>query len=327
MALFKSSFSRGGMFSKPFSARFVMNVSSRSNSSQDLESFLLDLDQALTWLGTLGIQPNQTRFSRYREILGTVLEHRMAGTVDELRTIVPQEQYRIAFIESTDLIAIAKNFGRIRSSRFREKLRVAITGPVHPLDEERSGMKPRDLLFELAVAAFFRSRKFPVLTYTDKDLITRVSGHTLLVECKRPQSENKVLRSIKKATRQLMKHFKNYNRGDMLRGLIVLDISIVMNPQRMYLNADSDEAIDAELRALLDDFQTEFKSALGYGRDKRILGILFFAKVLGYNGTANQHINCQARNICFHVQPYDRALAEDLYRRLRPRDEASPNPR
>jgi hypothetical protein len=26
-------------------------------SSQDLESFLLDLDQALTWLGVLGIQP------------------------------------------------------------------------------------------------------------------------------------------------------------------------------------------------------------------------------------------------------------------------------
>jgi hypothetical protein len=36
----------------------------------------------------------------------------MAGTVDELRLVVPLEQYRIAFIESTDLIAIAKSFGR-----------------------------------------------------------------------------------------------------------------------------------------------------------------------------------------------------------------------
>jgi hypothetical protein len=290
-------------------------------SSQDLESFLLDLDQALTWLGVLGIQPNQTRFNRYREILGTVLEHRMAGTVDELRTIVPQEQYRIAFIESTDLIEIAKSFGRIRGPRFREKIWIATTGPAHPLDEKKVGLKARDFLFELGVAAFFRNRKFPVLTYTDKDLITRVSGHTVLVECKRPQSKNGVRRSIEKATNQLMKHFKNHNRGDMLRGLIALDISIVMNPQKMYLKADSDEAIEAELNALLASFQTKFKSALGYRRDKRILGILFFAKVLCYHRPANQHINCQARNICIHAQPgtYNAILAEELYRRLRPR--------
>jgi hypothetical protein len=290
-------------------------------SSQDQESFLLDLDQALTWLGVLGIQPNQTRFNRYREILGTVLEHRMAGTVDELRLVVPLEQYRIAFIESTDLIAIAKSFGRIRGPCFREKIRVAVTGPVHPLDEKKNGLKARDFLFELGVAAFFRSRKFPVLTYTDKDLITRVSGHILLVECKRPQSKNKVRRSIEKATRQLMKHFKNYKRGDMLRGLIALDISSVMNPQRMYLNADSDEAIETEVNGLLAHFHTEFKSALRYRRDERILGVLVFAKVLGYHRSANQHINCLGRNIFIHARPgtYNAMLAEDFYRRLRPR--------
>jgi hypothetical protein len=198
---------------------------------QNLESFILDLDQALAWLGAQGIE--------YRKILDTVREHRMAGTLDELRTIVPAEQYRIAFIESTDLIAIAKNFGRIRGPCFREKIRVAITGPVHPLDENKSGLKARDFLFELGVAAFFRNRNLPVLTHTDKDLITRVSGHTLLVECKRPQSKNGVRRSIEKATDQLRKHFNNDNRGDMLRGLIALDISIVMNPQKMYVNARS----------------------------------------------------------------------------------------
>ena len=291
-------------------------------SSQDLESFLLDLDQALTWLGVLGIQRNQTRFDRYRKILGTVLEHRMAETLDELRLVVPLEQYRISFIESTDLIAIAKNFGRIRGPRFREKIRVAITGLVHPLDEKKSGLKARDFLFELGVAAFFRNRKFPVLTYTDKDLITRVSRHTLLVKCKRPQSKNKVRRSIEKATDQLMKHFKNYNRGGVLRGLIALDISIVMNPQRMYLNADSDEAIETEVNALVAHFHTEFKSALGYRRDKRILGVLFFAKVLGYHRPTNHHINCQGRNIFIHARPgtYNAKLAEDFYWRLRPRE-------
>jgi len=122
----------------------------------------------------------------------------MAGTVNELRLVVPLEQYRIAFIESTDLIAIAKNFGRIRGPCFKEKIRVAFTGPVHPLDEKKSGLKARDFLFELGVAAFFRSRKFPVLIYTEKDLITRVSGHRLLVECKRPNLKTRSVGRSKK---------------------------------------------------------------------------------------------------------------------------------
>ena len=148
--------------------------------SQDLESFILDLDQALTWLGALGIQANQTRFNRYRKILGTVCEHRMAGTLAKLRLVVPLEQYRIAFIESTDLVAIAKTFGRIPGPRFREKVQVAVTGPVHPSDEKKSGPKARDFLFELSVAAFFRNRKFPVLTCTDKDLnYPSVRSHTV----------------------------------------------------------------------------------------------------------------------------------------------------
>jgi hypothetical protein len=41
-------------------------------SLQYLESFILDLDRALAWLGALGIEPNHTRFGKYRKILGTV---------------------------------------------------------------------------------------------------------------------------------------------------------------------------------------------------------------------------------------------------------------
>jgi hypothetical protein len=96
-----------------------------------------------------------------------------------------------------------------------------------------------------------------------------------------------------------------------------------MNPQRMYLNADSDEAIDAEVNALLAHFHTEFNSALRYCRDQRILGVLVFAKVLGYHRLANQHINCQARKIFIHAPrgTYNGILAEDFYQRLRPRRE------
>ncbi len=242
----------------------------------------------------------------------------MAGNVEALRSVAPLEQYRIAFIESTDLVAIAKAFRRIPGPRFREKVRVAVAGPVHPSDEKKSGSKARDFLFELSVAASFRNRKLPVLTCTDKDVITRVSGHTLLIECKRPQSKNKVRRSIENATAQLMEHLKNPNRGATLRGLIVLDISIIMNPQRMFLVTDSEQAIVAEINALFARFYSEFKSALRHGRDRRILGVLVFVKVLGYHRLENNHIGCLGTQIFIHAAPrtYNAILTENFYLHL-----------
>jgi hypothetical protein len=157
---------------------------------QDLESVIGDLDGALAWLQTLGIQPNRTRFSEYRNTLAIVHKYRVAGKLKGLPAIVPPEKYRVAFIESTQLIAISKTPKLFRGPRVREKVRVAVTGPVSPYDEKKGGSNARDILFELSTAAFFRMRKIPVLISTDKDIILRISGCTIFVECKRPKSVN-----------------------------------------------------------------------------------------------------------------------------------------
>jgi hypothetical protein len=96
-----------------------------------------------------------TRFTEYRKNLATVRSHRISGSLAELSRFVPLEQCRIAFIEASHLIAISKTFKRIRGPRFREKLRIAVCGPAHPLHEKKSGSKARDFLFELSVAAYF----------------------------------------------------------------------------------------------------------------------------------------------------------------------------
>src|ERR1700745_1538307 len=59
---------------------------------QDLESVIGDLDGALAWLQTLGIQPDRTRFSEYRNTLDIVRKYRVAGKLKELPAIVPPEQ-------------------------------------------------------------------------------------------------------------------------------------------------------------------------------------------------------------------------------------------
>ncbi len=286
--------------------------------SQNLEDFINDLDKSLAWLKSLGMQ--NTRFNRYRKALETVLEHRIAGTLEKLTRIVPPEQYREAFIESTHLVAIQKSLQRFKGPRFIQKLRVAVSGPVSPADEKSAGANARDFLFELSTGALFRRRGIPVLIWADKDAVIRLSGCTLLVECKRPRSENKVKHSIKDATHQLIKHFGRYHRDMMPRGLIALDISLITNPTRYVLTSDSIEAIRMELDAALERFIKNFGSALAYRRDKRILGVLVFLKVLGYHSLQSRHLNCEKLGLYVHAEPgsYEGILADGLYRVLLP---------
>ena len=226
----------------------------------------------------------------------------------------------IAFIESAQLIVIAKTFERIPGSRFREKIRIAAAGPAHPFDEKKSGSKARDFLFELSVAAYLRSRKLPVLMCSKKDLITRLPACTILIECKRPQSGKKVGRAIKDATNQLKEHFKNYPRGIARYGFIALDISVAMNPQRMFVVGDSVDAISNTVDTLFIRLLKEFNSELTYRRDQRILGVLAFAKVLAYCESQNCHISFQKIQPCIHAPrgSYGSMLAEELCNRFSP---------
>jgi hypothetical protein len=285
--------------------------------AQDLEGLIQEIDEAFAWLESMGIDCKRGRFGEYRRNLITVLEHRKSGKLEELQAFVPTEHYRIAFIESTHLTAIAKAFAHSRGPRFVDRIRSAIAGPAHPLDEKKSGSKPRDLLFELSVAAFFRRRRLPVLLSRDKDLAVKISGSTFLVECKRPQSAKKVRRSMEDASKQLVGHFKRYKAIDRY-GVIALDISVVANQQREYLIADSVDAIKQGMGQLVEQFQAQFSSDLMLGRDRRIIATLLFAKALAYHRTENRHVNCERLGICIYARQnsYEMLLANSLYNAL-----------
>jgi hypothetical protein len=75
-----------------------------------------------------------------------------------------------------------------------------------------------------------------------------------------------------------------------------------------------------ELDAALERFIKKFGSALAYRRDKRILGVLVFLKVLGYHSLQSRHLNCEKLGLYVHAEPgsYEGILADGLYRVLLP---------
>jgi hypothetical protein len=48
----------------------------------------------------------------------------------------------------------------------------------------------------------------------------------------------------------MINNFETYKPDSQIQGFMALDISIVTNPQRMFLVADSDQAIETEIKAL-----------------------------------------------------------------------------
>jgi hypothetical protein len=94
----------------------------------------------------------------------------------------------------------------------------------------------------------------------------------------------------------------------------------MMNPQRMFVIGDSIDAINLKVGTLFTGLPTEFASALWYRRDKRILGVLAFAKVLAYCEPQNCHISFQKIQSYIHGQhgSYESMLAEELCKRFSP---------
>jgi hypothetical protein len=95
-------------------------------------------------------------------------------------------------------------------------------------------------------------------------------------------------------------------------------ISVVANTNSTYVTADSVGSVVREVDALFERFHKEFDLALRYHRDERILGILVFAKILGYITAENRHINIDKFGAWFHARPgtFRGTLVDTFYKAL-----------
>ena len=61
------------------------------------------------------------------------------------------------------------------------------------------------------------------------DVAVQVATQTVVVECKRPQSEGALERNVDDARHQLQNHYKSAKRPDCV-GVIAVDLTKILNP-------------------------------------------------------------------------------------------------
>jgi hypothetical protein len=243
---------------------------------QSLSTYLSELDAACDWLYSLGVQPHQTRFANYKNDLSEVLRHRIADTFHKLPAIVSVQRFLDAFIESGELIDIWKAFAGHSNGCVLRKIPAAVKGHPDPAHQKAVGPEPRDTLFELSVAAFFRSKGIPALLGKRTDVLLRSQGYTLLFECKRPRSHKGLKQSLKKASEQLQREIKRRKTRIFTRGVVALDVSLLIRRPGYFLDGRDAMTISTEIDTRVDEVRLKNNCLSETSLGRNVLGIYNF---------------------------------------------------
>jgi len=201
--------------------------------TQPMSDYQKKLEDACTWLGI-----SQGRAAEYVRLLHEFDQERLS------------DEHIMAYYESNDIVELCKLW-RERIDAFPglkdELLRVCEKGPVLS-DEERTGSnnRARNDAFGYLVAGKFLAAGIPVVSVDGKasgevaskspaDLIFRWGDVYFNVECKRLQSEARLLERAEQAKKQISQSGRC--------GIIVMDCSALYRPAGTLLdNSDPDGA-------------------------------------------------------------------------------------
>lgn len=230
---------------------------------------------ACEWLSSLGLFPNGNRFSVYRK---TITEfgayERVAAPVSE--TVL--YQYLSALSEANELLRIKQTLESSDSTDFLSRLRQITSGTAF-----RNGIGPdpaRDFTFELSVASRFLHAGYEVSLSGLADLTVVDRGRSIFVECKRVQSESKLLRRIDEAKSQIERRLEAA-RSIRNRGLAAVKVTDILNPNRRHVVMRDAAAVHAHSNGILNGLVESIEGTLKKKIAKRQLGILFENNIQG----------------------------------------------
>jgi hypothetical protein len=211
------------------------------------------LTQAIAWFAALGLQSKPR--DRLNAALNTArrferIVRGYAATGQMPAEAPPSVQ---ALVEALEFYLIHEAFGcgSVVDDVLKQKLAQTLSGPKSPLLENQRNSVGRNIMFELALAAEWKTKNMS-MEMGEPDISLNLDKSTFLVECKRPLSEHSVRANIKDAAQQLATKLASQ---DDLRsfGIIAISLTRLINPGNIASVAPTEvrrAAVDAEIIAL-----------------------------------------------------------------------------
>lgn len=265
-------------------------------TSKTYDALASEFQSALAWLSGVGVSYERTRIGEYERAIDALVASFKASDFDTIRA----DLLRIltALFEIHDLIDVHKILAGRFDSEIHQHINTFATGPIHLMDENpaTSSNKARNIAFELVLMAKLANAGIPLDFSIKTDVAAIFDKHSLLFECKRPQSISSLEKRIKDAFQQLENKYRSPQRLRH-RGIVALDISKLINPDFLLYIQDDANALNAGLSQIIDDFIVKHEHLWQKQRNKKTIGVLIRLSVMGVNKSKNIFTHCQQYGI------------------------------
>ncbi len=256
------------------------------------------LQKVAAWLGRLGINEPPTRLGYYRRVLEQLAHAHARGDRDALRALWPSST--VPLFEAEELVGIHHWLsGPEHDAYTRERMRLVASGPQSYTDENTSsGNAARNTAFELAIAARIVGQGLALDMSVASDVAVRFATRTVVVECKRPQSEDALERNVDDARRQLRKRYRSANRPGYV-GIIAVDLTKILNPNNDLLRGFPQAEIGEILGGSLADYSRAHEQVWQKNRDAQTAAVLLRLNAMAQLADDTGLTSCQQVVVSF----------------------------
>lgn len=265
--------------------------------SRPYDDLLNQYRSSTRWLEGLGLNIGNKRVERYSKFLEYLTGNYKTLEVEEYRKIYPEAVntlYEVTAIseiyESLNKIPIEDLGGVIG------KLKKAITGPDHSIDETASSQEARNYLFEVITIARLHKPENKLFAMLNAKTDTGIDflNKKIYIECKRIHSVNNLEKNIRDASNQLKKVISG-KIGSGKRGLIALDVSKLINPEFNLLVQPTERSLLNSLSMLVGDFISDNNhiwNKVIREKSNKIYGVIIRVSVMGVSEDRNLLVTC-----------------------------------
>jgi hypothetical protein len=257
-----------------------------------------NLQKVAAWLGRLGIDEPPTRLGYYRRVMQQLADAHACGNKDALSALWPSSM--VPLFEAEELVNIHHWLSEPEHDDYvRERMRIVASGrPSYTDEDTSSGNRARNTAFELAVAARIVGGGLQLDRSVPSDVAVRVATRTVVVECKRPQSEDALERNVDDARRQLRKRYKLAKRPGYV-GVIAVDLTKILNPNHDLLRGFPAAEIGDVLGGAMEEYSREHERVWQKNRDPQTAAVLLRLNIMARLADDTGLTSCQQVIVSF----------------------------
>lgn len=115
------------------------------------------------------------------------------------------------------------------------------------------------------------------------DVVARLGDATVIVECKRPQSDAGVESAISAARDQLVRRYKERKKSALTTGFIALDLIKILNPTLSVAKDEPDKVMMSRIGDSMDLLTDRYRRVWDRVPDKRTAGVLYRYSEIAWN--------------------------------------------